>query len=68
MVFFSINITRFYSERKFFYISQKNSLQDFNKILTSKLIYELILIKIYDNANIIKKHIFYDRSYDLKDI
>ena len=52
-------ITRIYYyernyERKFFYISLKNTVLDFSFFLSNAFIYEPILIKISMNANIMK--------------
>ena len=68
-----------YQERKFFYISQKTSpslrlsvfptLRHYDilrKNLPSTFIYELILMKIYMNANIVKMQIVYIMMYGLR--
>ena len=63
----------FFKERKFFYISQKNSVltsfrlsfREFMKILPNTSIYESILIKIYVNADIMNTQIFNLIKYDL---
>ena len=41
------------------------SLREFKKILPNTFIYELILIKMYMNANILNIHIFHLFKYDL---
>ena len=41
-------------------------LRDFSFLLSSTLIYEAILIKIYINADIMKTHIFHKMKHDLK--
>ena len=48
--------------------SKKNTppLGEFKKILPSTLIYELILLKINMNANIMNTHYFYFIKFDLK--
>ena len=40
--------------------------REFEKILPNTFIYELILIKIYMNTNIMNTQIFYLNKYDLK--
>ena len=42
------------------------TLWEFKKSLSNTLIYELILIKIYVNANIMNRQIFHIIKYDLK--
>ena len=43
------------------------SLREFKKILPSTFIYELILIKMYMNTNIMNTQIFNSYKHDLKD-
>ena len=42
------------------------SLREFKKILPNTFIYELILLKIYMNTNIMNTQIFHLKKYDLK--
>ena len=76
--FVSDNNISFFKERMFFYISLKNFgtpgfrdseipwFRDFSFFLSSTFVYELILLKISMNANIVKTHPFYKIKYDLK--